>query len=219
MAWTAPYTFTAGETLTAAKLNEQIRDNLTAVAPIGSLHWRMQAATTIETVIDGFVLEGNGVSVLRATYAALNTKLGGLGYPFGSVDATHMTLPDLQGRGPVAMAASGHTDANALGDSDGLTKTARTNKPSVSVNVALPANTGAEAAHTHGPGTFKVTLPTNGTYFLSSSTPSVSGGQDVAVGGTSAAGSSHTHPLGGSASGSGTAIVPYVVVGVLGVKF
>lgn len=197
--WTAPYTFTAGETLTAAKLNEQVRDNWNAAFPVGSLHWRMQAATSVETTIDGFCLEGNGVSVLRASYSNLNTKLGALSYPFGTADGTHMTLPDLSGRKPTAMAASGHADVNALGKSDGLAKASRAPRPTVSIG-------------------FSVSVTISGT-----TDPANATGVDNWPQAGSVYTGTHSHGFSGSGSGSGsgsdTADVPYLVVGVMGVKY
>lgn len=162
MAWTAPRTYVSGETLTAAILNADLRDNLNAGFPTGSLHYYIRAATTTETLINGFALEANGVAPLRATYAALNTLLSGLGYPFGSGNgSTTFTLPDIQGRGLVQQASGGHADVNALGDSDGLAKAARTPKETVSIsgvtdsdsgNLAVASAAGSFAAidgHTH----------------------------------------------------------------------
>jgi hypothetical protein len=137
MAWSAPRTWVAGETLTAALLNAELRDNMLAAEPVGSLHYYIRAATSVETTVNGFAIEANAASVLRASYAALNTLLSGLSYPFGTADGTHMTLPDTPGRSLVAMAASGHADVDALGDSDGLTKTSRSPKHNSSNNVTI----------------------------------------------------------------------------------
>lgn len=212
MAWTAPRTYVAGETLTAAILNADLRDNLNAGFPVGSLHYYIRAATTAETLIDGFALETNGVQVLRATYAALNTLLSGLGYPFGSGNgSTTFTLPDIQGRSLSAMASAGHADVNALGDSDQLLKASRTPKGSVGVNVS--GNTSSEASHTHGPGSFQITMPGQ----LSAPLGSAGGTPGTyPVTGTSGAGSSHSHTFSGSGSGQ----VPgnYLVAGIYAVK-
>jgi microcystin-dependent protein len=136
MAYTAWHTFVSGETLTAAQLNA-LQDNLKAMHPVGSFQYLMRAATTVETLVDGVWLECNGVAVSRTTYSALQTVLSALSYPFGSGNGTTtMNLPDLQGRVLVAMAASGHADVNGLGDSDGLTKTSRTPKGTVSSTVS-----------------------------------------------------------------------------------
>lgn len=76
MAWTAPKTWTVGEVVTAANVNQQLRDNLKALAPVGKLEWFLQVATAVETVIEGGWLELNGVDVSRSTYAALWAHLG-----------------------------------------------------------------------------------------------------------------------------------------------
>lgn len=193
--------------MTAAKLNEQIRDNMNAVAPVGSLHWRMQAATTTETTIDGFVLECNAVAVSRTTYSALNTKLSGLSYPFGSGNgSTTMNLPDLQGRTPVSMSSGGNSAVDAVGDSDGVAKASRTPKGTVS------GTTGSEASHTHGAGTYVTggsgnqgAIGSGGGWFMNA-------GQGTVVG-TSGAGSSHSHSFSGTVPGN------FLVVGVIGVKY
>jgi hypothetical protein len=156
----------AGETLTAALLNAELRDNLNAAEPIGSLHYYIRAATTTETTINGFALECNAVNVTRTTYSALNTLLSALSYPFGNGNGTTtMTLPDVQGRSLVAMASGGHANVNGLGDSDGLAKASRTPKEQVSsagnvvnsaVGVTLGGPTSTASASQVGPptGTF-----------------------------------------------------------------
>jgi microcystin-dependent protein len=184
--------FTAGNTLTADQLDE-IWTALQSLFPVGYIAYMVRAATTVETFVNNCWLECNGVSVLRATYPDLNTVLSALSYPFGSVDGTHMTLPDLQGRTLVAMAASGHADVNGLGDSDGLTKASRTPKISVhshsfsdtattgnpSAQISVDGNTPnsgvALNAHTHdvtvsgttgSAGAFSGNFLVAGTYFI-----------------------------------------------------
>lgn len=205
MAWVAPRTWVAGETLTAALMNEQVRDNWNAAFPVGSLHWRMQAATTSETAIEGFVLECNAVSVLRATYSALNTKLSGLSYPFGTVDGTHMTLPDLQGRGPVMMSSGGNGDVNALGDSDGVTKASRTPKTA--------AHTHTETSHTHSFSATSTTDTSNLAVASAAGSFAAIDGHTHDVSGTTGSGSGGTTGSGGAVAGA------FLVVGVVGVKY
>lgn len=127
MAYTAWHDFTAGETLTASLL-DAIVNNLKALYPVGMYGYMCRAATTAETLVEGVWLECNAVSVLRTSYPDLNTLWSGLGYPFGFADATHMYLPDAQGRSIVSMSSGGHADVNALGDSDAVTKANRTPK-------------------------------------------------------------------------------------------
>lgn len=141
MAWTAPFTFVAAATLTAAKLNEQIRDNWNAAFPVGSLHWRMQSETSVETAVDGFGLECNGVAVSRTTYADLQTKLSGLSYPFGSGNGTTtMNVPDLRGR-PAWMCGS--NTAADIGDSDGVAEASRT--PTQTDTISISGTSGGTA--------------------------------------------------------------------------
>lgn len=129
MAWVTPRTWAANDEATAAIMNQELRDNLGAAFPVGSIHYFMQAASTVETTINGFALECNAVLVARATYANLNSKLSGLAYPFGAGDgSTTMGLPDFQGRAPYGMSSGGNADVNTLGDSDALAKASRSPK-------------------------------------------------------------------------------------------
>lgn len=226
MAWTTPHTYVAGETLTAATLNADIRDNHNAAFPVGSIHHFMQSATTVETLINGFALEMNGVTVSRSTYANLNALVAGLGYPFGSGDgSTTFGLPDAAGRNLVAMAASGHSDVNALGKTDGLTKASRTPQHKTS---GTSGTTGAGSAHSHGAGTLSNPHKGPDTTVTSTST-----GSGMAVGnftppvaetitGSTATESAHTHTYAFASLGpSGTRpsdTVPFIVPGVYAVK-
>lgn len=185
MAWSAPRTWVSGETLTAALLNVELRDNLLAAEPVGSLHYYIRAATTIETIINGFALEGNGVQPLRATYAGLNTLLSGLAYPFGSGNgSTTFTLPDVQGRELVSMASGGHADVDALGDSDALAKGSRSPRHNSTNSMGLSGSPGL----TGTPGVGSLALPSHvhsgaNVYTAGSSTASaaIDGGADIHV--------------------------------------
>jgi microcystin-dependent protein len=195
LAYITPHTWTS-EQATVALMNE-INNNLKALFPVGSYTFLCRAATTAETLIDDCWLECNGVSVLRATYPDLNTLLSGLGYPFGTVDGTHMTLPDAQGRVPVSMASGGHTDVNGLGDSDGITKASRTPKGVVSVSGTATINSGLTGGES-----------------VAATTVQSGAGQQVAT-------SPHQHgpnTLAGVISGSGTVPGNYIVAGVLFIK-
>lgn len=211
MAWTDPVDITAGE-LTAAELNA-IMNNLRAAFPAGKIEFFVRAATTSETTLAGGWLECNGVSVLRASYPALNTVLSGLSYPFGTVDGTHMTLPDLQGRALVAMSSGGHGDVNALNDSDGVTKASRTPKATIA---GASAHTHSETAHTHGAGSYQVTLPS----VVTAPGPAggVPGSGTIAVTGTSASGGGGTTGSGGG-GGGGTVSGAFLVAGCWFIKY
>lgn len=97
----------------------------------------------METVYGGAWLECNGVAVSRTTYAALNSLLSGLSYPFGSGNgSTTFTLPDLRGRNVTMHATgSGHADVNGLGDSDGLSLANRTPKDTINISVTISGTT------------------------------------------------------------------------------
>lgn len=162
MAWSAPRTWTGGETLTAALLNQELRDNLNAAFPVGSVHYFMQAATSVETAINGFAVEANGVAISRTTYSALNTKVAGLSYPFGSGDgSTTFNLPDIRSRALYMHGTgSGHSQVNGLGDSDGLTLANRRPSDTVSISVSgTVASTGFSV--TGSPGSTSRQVSTN----------------------------------------------------------
>jgi microcystin-dependent protein len=210
MAWTTPRTWVAGETLTAALMNQQVRDNWNAAFPTGSLHFRMQAATSVETTVDGFALEANGVAVSRTTYSALQTKLAGLSYPFGSGDgSTTMNLPDLRGRAVVMHATSGgHSSVNALGDSDGVALASRT--PAMSDTVSISGSTSTDGSHVHAEVAPNENIAYDGATYTGraywwGSPPN-----------TASAGS-HSHTFSDTDSVNVTA--PYLVVGIWAVKY
>jgi microcystin-dependent protein len=75
--------------------------SVTAVPSGGILAWSTSSAPT------GFLL-CNGAAVNRSTYSTLNTLLSAAGYPFGNGDGvTTFNVPDLRGRFPLGVAASG----------------------------------------------------------------------------------------------------------------
>lgn len=133
-------------------MNTHLRDNLKALSPVGSLLFVVQAATSVETLINGAWLECNGVAVSRTTYAELNTKLSALSYPFGNGDgSTTFNLPDLRGRALwMHGTGSGHSSVNALGDSDGEALANR--GPQHEHSEALTTQ-----SHSHGSGGLSVT--------------------------------------------------------------
>jgi hypothetical protein len=120
MAWTNPKTWVPGELVTAAQLNQYIRDNMNAMFPVGSYLLRAASYTTTETAVEGRWLQCNGAAVSRTTYAALFAYLNSLtpALPFGVGNgSTTFTLPDLRGRTPYATGE--HSTVDAMGDSDG----------------------------------------------------------------------------------------------------
>ncbi len=126
-----------------------------------------------------------GQSVLRTDYPALFTAIG---VTFGSVDGTHFTLPDMRGRVAAGVDNMGGSAANRLGSgaTGGITGSA-----------VLAASGGQQShtmtsselvAHTHGAGSFKVTIPTNVTTGASaglSNTTDAGTSTDISVTGTS----------------------------------
>jgi microcystin-dependent protein len=219
MAWNDPRTWSAGETLTANLMNQEVRDNFDAGFPVGSLQFVIRAATTTETVVSSGWLECNGVAVNRTTYSALNTVLSALSYPFGSGNGTTtFNLPDLQGRMVVAMASGGHADVNGLGDSDGLAKTSRspthnTTQGSLAV-LGSPGKGSLAASGTFVDGTSTTGVPPGSGAFAAgggTGTPGIIGAPDIG-----------TLAISGAGGPGGTRpndTVPYLVAGVWLVKF
>ena len=98
--------------MTAAELNEQIRDNMLAVVPVGVVlpFAGSSAPTSLYLLCDG-------AAVSRTTYAALFSILS---TAYGSGDGTTtFNVPDLRGRLPVGLNSGGAAEVNALGNNDG----------------------------------------------------------------------------------------------------
>ncbi len=199
MAYTSPpKTWVAADVLTAAQLNTYLRDMIEALFPIGYIGMVMQAATSVETLVNGVWLECNGTAVSRSTYATLNTLFSGVSYPFGSGDgSTTFNLPDYRGRAFIHHStSSGNADTKTMGLSDSAALASRRTKPTVSVS----GTTGSESSHTHSIAT--IASQGVGTGGVPGS-PSATG-----------AGSAHSH----SFSGSGTATTAYLVGGIYVIK-
>ncbi len=208
MAYTSPpKTFTAGNVLTAADLNTYLRDAIEALFPVGYLGMIHQAATSVETLVNGVWLECNGTAVSRSTYSALNTLLSGQGYPDGSGDgSTTFNLPDYRGRTFIHHSpSSGNAATKTMGLSDSAALASRTPKPSVSVSIS-----GTTGSHTHGAGSYVVTLPANAN--------AVGGSTSPLAGGVSVTGTSGSSTASFSGSGSGTATTAYLVGGIYVIK-
>ncbi len=204
MAYTSPpKTWVAADVLTAAQLNTYLRDMIEALFPVGSYLHICQAATSVETLVNGVWLECNGAAVSRTTYSALNTLMSGLSYPYGVGNGTTtFNVPDLRGRTMVHHStASGNASTNTMGFTDAAALASRTTKPSVSIS-------GTTGAHTHAAGSYAVTLPGNGNAVGGTTSP-LSGSASV----TGTSGSSTA-----SFSGSGTATTAYAVTGIYVIK-
>lgn len=143
----------------------------------------------------------DGSSQLRATYAAL---FGLLGSTYGSVDATHFTLPDLRGRtvfGTDAGAGRVVTDPHAIGNTGGVERytllSAEAAQKAVSTNVDAGAHVHAPGGGgswlTNGTGTGANVTTGGGGYALD---PSLSnpGNHGHAIAGSSAASSHENMP-------------------------
>lgn len=195
--------------MTAALLNQELRDNLNAGFAVGTIHYFMQAATTIVTPINGFALEGNATTPVRATYSSLNSLMSGLSYPFGNGDgSTTFTLPDIQGRALHGMSASGHADVNALAASDGVAKASRTPETA--------AHTHTGPSHTHSFSDTATTGNASAAAIAGSaggSATSTNHTHDVTVSGTTGSGGTGNTGSGGAHTGA------YIVAGVWAVKY
>jgi len=227
MSWTAPVTWTSGEVLTAADLNQQLRDNLNAAFPVGTIMYFMQNGTSVATVINGFALECNGVAVSRTTYTNLNTLLSGMSYPFGSGDgSTTFNLPDTRGRALYHMAASGNADVNGIGDSDGVALASRTPKHNTTVGShnhsgsSLTA-TVTDPGHSHTSVTTTAagssTAAARGNGVASSNVGTTTETTGVTVGMSGNTGS--TAPSGGPGGSRPSDLSPWLVAGIFACKF
>lgn len=162
------------------------------VTPVGAIMSTAQSDTS--TPPAGWLF-CDGSSQVRATYPALFAVIG---TTYGSVDGTHFTLPDLRGRVVVTLDNAGGSDAarltsaNTLGTAGGEESHALT-----SGELASHTHTvGAEAAHTHGYNSTIQPVAIN-------ATAGVTYGLLQQQGDTTGPGSSHTHSL--TNTGSGTA--------------
>lgn len=144
-----------------------------------------------------------GQSLLRADYPRL---FGAIGTTYGSVDGTHFTLPDLQGR--AVYGAGPHADVT-LGDNEGEV-TASNRTPKVTLSAAQSGT--PEHSHnmtTHGGGGSPPTTTSSGSKTFIRGDDGGSGGRGLAlnannaytwgigvggvVDGAAAAASSHNH--------------------------
>ena len=164
MSWSVPHTFSVGEVVTASTMNTYVTDNIRAIAPLGSYIYLHQAATTVETLINGGWLECNGAAVSRSTYATL---FGLVSTSYGAGDgSTTFNVPNLSGRMPVGLGVAGthHSDVTALGGSEGAAASAR--RPKHYHTYAKPTNSGDAQGGGGGVlpfNTFSGTLNTSGT--------------------------------------------------------
>jgi microcystin-dependent protein len=88
-------------------------------------------------------LSCDGSSVLRTDYPDLFTVIG---TTFGSLDGTHFSLPDLQGRVPIGDGSGSGLTPRALGDSFG-------EETHVLTTTELASHTHIDSGHAHTEGT------------------------------------------------------------------
>lgn len=97
----------------------------------------MLSMTAASTAPTGWLL-CDGSAVSRTTYAAL---FAAIGTSYGTGDgSTTFNLPDLRGRAPYGKGS--HTDADALGDNDGVALGSRTPKHTLTTS-EIPSHTHA----------------------------------------------------------------------------
>ncbi len=111
MAWTTPKTWATNELVTAALMNQQLRDNMNvvvaAIVPTGSV---VPFAGSTTPTSNWLIC--NGAAVSRTTYAALFTAIG---TTYGAGDgSTTFNVPDLRGRYPLGKDNMGGTSANRV---------------------------------------------------------------------------------------------------------
>ena len=110
MSWTTPKTWADNELVSAALMNEQLRDNMNvlveAVPPVGTLVNYAGSSAPV-----GWLL-CDGAAVSRITYATLYSVIG---ITYGTGDgSTTFNVPDLRGRFPVGKDNMGGTSANRV---------------------------------------------------------------------------------------------------------
>jgi microcystin-dependent protein len=121
MAWSVPRTWVTGELVTSSQLNTELRDNLNAILPVGTMIIRAANYTTVETAVESRWLQCNGVEVSRSTYSVLFSYLNGLtpALPFGVGNGTTtFNLPDTRGR--TVYAEGEHVNVDIMGDNEAL---------------------------------------------------------------------------------------------------
>lgn len=79
-------------------------------------------------------------------------------------------------------------------------------------SVSISGTSGAESSHTHGAGSYAVSLPSNADHDAGNLTETKVLPQSVSVTGTSAAGSSHSHSISGSDTVVVSTLQPYIVL-------
>lgn len=129
MGWAATHVFSVGEVLTANNMN-LIQNNINAIAATGTLKYVVanSGGNAVETQWQTGWLECNGAAVSRTTYTTLFTYLNSLSpaLPFGNGNgSTTFNVPDFQGRMPVAVASTGHTDVSTIGNNCGTALASR----------------------------------------------------------------------------------------------
>ena len=107
--YTKDQSYAKTETYTKTETDAAILAAAITPTPVGVISlWGAAAAPTNYLLCDGASLD-------RSTYAALFAVIG---TTYGTVDATHFTLPNLKGRVPVGL-TSVDTEFNALGKTGG----------------------------------------------------------------------------------------------------
>jgi len=85
MAWTTPRTWVAGETVTAALLNQQIRDNEAAIFPIGGTFASWAVAVRQSSTPAQTVNYARYFKIGRLVYAAWSVTINGAGVANNSI--------------------------------------------------------------------------------------------------------------------------------------
>lgn len=158
MTWTNPTTYTPGSPATPPATSTDwlnyFTNNLAALMPVGAYMY-MHASPGSSGLVNGCYIECNGQAVSRTTYATLFALIG---TTYGSGNgSTTFNVPDAGGRFlPGTADATGHTDVNALGKSDGgavSTRSARHHHtftdPGHSHSGSGLTTSSTNAAHTH----------------------------------------------------------------------
>jgi len=142
VAYTSPNrTWVVGETVTAAIMNQYVRDQFAALGRLGKYDFIIAASAGYQVVniIDNAWAECNNAAILRGSYPDFDALLASMNpvRPFGAGNgSTTVNVPDLFGRTPVALGSN--ADISSLGASDGSAAAVRSPRHNSTHNLTLP---------------------------------------------------------------------------------
>lgn len=97
MVWTAPRTYTPGETLTASTLNSDVRDNLRAIGGAWTPYTPAWTATTANPTLGNGALSGRYLSAGALTMVSISLTIGSTTAPGSGVYFLGLPVPQAAG--------------------------------------------------------------------------------------------------------------------------